>query len=106
MRGQIYIQEPQDVREAAPERREDYSKYRTQKTIIPVSRHRLPLRLLLNSPGSPSRLRLHHVWGVTILVLAVAVRNIKIVTGKDFNILFCVSNNEGGSCKGIAFFMK
>jgi hypothetical protein len=28
------------------------------------------------------------VWGVTILVLAVAVRNIKIVTGKDFNILF------------------
>ena len=59
-----------------------------KKTIIPVSRHKLPLRLHLSSLGSPSRLRLHHVWGVTILVLAVAVRNIKIVTGKDFNILF------------------
>ena len=35
MRGQIYIQEPQDVREAAPERREDYSKYRTQKDDYP-----------------------------------------------------------------------
>ncbi len=35
MRGQIYVQEPQDVREAAPERREDYSKYRTQKDEYP-----------------------------------------------------------------------
>ena len=35
MRGQIYIQAPQDVHEAAPERREDYSKYRTQKDEYP-----------------------------------------------------------------------
>ena len=88
MRGQIYIQEPQDVREAAPERREDYSKYRTQKDDYPGQSAQAAAAAALNSPGSPSRLRLHHVWGVTILVLAVAVRNIKIVTGKDFNILF------------------
>ncbi len=35
MRGQIYVQQPQDVREAAPERREDYSKYRAQKEEYP-----------------------------------------------------------------------
>ena len=35
MRGQIYIQAPQDVHEATPERREDYSKYRTQKDEYP-----------------------------------------------------------------------
>ncbi len=35
MRGQIYVQNPQDMREAAPERREDYSKYRTQKEEYP-----------------------------------------------------------------------
>ncbi len=35
MRGQIYVQQPQDVREAAPERREDYSKYRAQREEYP-----------------------------------------------------------------------
>lgn len=35
LRGQIYVQNPQDVREAAPERREDYSKYRTSKEQYP-----------------------------------------------------------------------
>ena len=34
-RGQIPVQEPEQVREAAPERREDYSKYRTQKDDYP-----------------------------------------------------------------------
>jgi preprotein translocase subunit SecA len=31
MRGQIPIQDPSSVRQAAPERKTDYSKYRTQK---------------------------------------------------------------------------
>jgi preprotein translocase subunit SecA len=31
MRGQIPVQEPQDVRQAAPERRQDMSKYRENK---------------------------------------------------------------------------
>lgn len=34
MRGQIPVREPEQVREAAPERREDYSKYRTQKAQV------------------------------------------------------------------------
>jgi preprotein translocase subunit SecA len=31
MRGQIPIREPESVRQAAPEKRQDYSKYRTEK---------------------------------------------------------------------------
>ena len=31
MRGQIPVQEPQEVRQAAPEQRQDLSKYREQK---------------------------------------------------------------------------
>ena len=31
MRGQIPVQEPGQLREAAPERKQDYSRYRTQK---------------------------------------------------------------------------
>lgn len=34
MRGQIPVREPEQVREAAPERRQDYSKYRTQKDSL------------------------------------------------------------------------
>jgi preprotein translocase subunit SecA len=34
MRGQIPLREPEAVRQAAPERREDYSKYRTRKDEI------------------------------------------------------------------------
>ncbi|MDR2683738.1 MAG: preprotein translocase subunit SecA [Dysgonamonadaceae bacterium] len=37
MRGQIYIQQ-QDIREAAPERKTDYSRYRTQKDELAESR--------------------------------------------------------------------
>jgi preprotein translocase subunit SecA len=37
MRGQIYIHE-QDIREAAPERKTDYSRYRTQKDELAESR--------------------------------------------------------------------
>jgi len=37
MRGQIYIQE-QNIREAAPERKTDYSRYRTQKDELSESR--------------------------------------------------------------------
>lgn len=37
MRGQIYVREPQDIREAAPERRQDYSKYNTSKEQYPGS---------------------------------------------------------------------
>ena len=35
MRGQIYVREPQDIRQAAPERRQDYSKYNTSKEQYP-----------------------------------------------------------------------
>jgi len=38
MRGQIPMREPDDVRQAAPERKTDYSKYRTQKDEISESR--------------------------------------------------------------------
>jgi preprotein translocase subunit SecA len=38
MRGQIPMQDPADVRQAAPERKTDYSKYRTQKDEISESR--------------------------------------------------------------------
>ena len=34
MRGQIPVREPEQVREAAPEVRQDYSKYRTQKDQV------------------------------------------------------------------------
>ncbi len=35
MRGQIYVQEPQDIRQATPERRQDYSRYNTSKEQYP-----------------------------------------------------------------------
>jgi len=35
MRGQIYVREPQDIREAAPERRQDYSRYNASKEQYP-----------------------------------------------------------------------
>jgi len=35
MRGQIPLREPEAVRQAAPEKREDYSKYRTEKDSVP-----------------------------------------------------------------------
>jgi len=38
MRGQIPMREPDDVRQAAPERKTDYSRYRTQKDEISESR--------------------------------------------------------------------
>ena len=38
MRGQIPMREPEEVRQAAPERKTDYSKYRTQKDEISESR--------------------------------------------------------------------
>jgi len=38
MRGQIPMREPEEVRQAAPERKTDYSKYRTQKDEIAESR--------------------------------------------------------------------
>lgn len=38
MRGQIPVREPEQVRQAAPERKTDYSKYRTQKDEIAESR--------------------------------------------------------------------
>jgi len=40
MRGQIPMREPEQVRQAAPERKTDYSKYRTQKDDIEESRQR------------------------------------------------------------------
>jgi preprotein translocase subunit SecA len=40
MRGQIPMREPEQVRQAAPERKTDYSKYRTQKDDIEESRRR------------------------------------------------------------------
>lgn len=40
MRGQIPIQNPEDVRKAAPEQKTDYSKYRTQKDDIENARAR------------------------------------------------------------------
>jgi preprotein translocase subunit SecA len=38
MRGQIPVQEPEQVRQATPERKTDYSKYRTQKDEIAENR--------------------------------------------------------------------
>jgi len=38
MRGQIPMREPEEVRQAAPERKTDFSKYRTQKDEIAESR--------------------------------------------------------------------
>ncbi len=35
MRGQIYVREPEDIREAAPERRQDYSRYNASKEQYP-----------------------------------------------------------------------
>ena len=40
MRGQIPVREPEQVRQAAPERKTDYSRYRTQKDDIEESRQR------------------------------------------------------------------
>ena len=40
MRGQIPMREPEQVRQAAPERKTDYSKYRTQKDDIEENRQR------------------------------------------------------------------
>ncbi len=40
MRGQIPVREPENVRQAAPESKTDYSKYRTQKDEIEESRRR------------------------------------------------------------------
>ncbi len=40
MRGQIPVREPENVRQAAPETKTDYSKYRTQKDEIEESRRR------------------------------------------------------------------
>ncbi len=41
MRGQIPTQEPESVRQAAPERKTDYSKYRTQKDEIAEQQSRM-----------------------------------------------------------------
>ena len=38
MRGQIYVREPQDIREAAPERRQDYSRYNACERAISRAR--------------------------------------------------------------------
>ena len=40
MRGQIPVREPESVRQAAPESKTDYSKYRTQKDEIAEGRRR------------------------------------------------------------------
>lgn len=40
MRGQIPVREPEQVRQAAPERKTDYSRYRTQKDDIEENRRR------------------------------------------------------------------
>jgi len=38
MRGQIYVQEQENIREAAPERKTDYSRYKTQKDELAEGR--------------------------------------------------------------------
>lgn len=86
MRGQIPVQEPQEVRQAAPEQRQDLSKYREQKQDLTDPNQQAAAQQDTREQQKREPIRVERRWDVTTLVRAEAVKSTRTVTERMHKI--------------------